>query len=187
MIAGSRKQEQLAKLYERYIEDHWAAAPAMRNEFVIRAIPFLYSAVCESAALWIAMNFFDLHHQLFKDSRDTHEYSAKRHYDNVARRYHKRLKANERRVYDRLSTENKKTAFRICKALAERRSIRNEFDDGEFILSGRDLADRLLIEKKGGDSLLGLLQKDGVIGLVKKGLPWQPGVQPTATRWCYLL
>lgn len=153
----------------------------------MKAVPFLFTAVCERAVMALVMRYYDLNRQHFKDSRDTHEAEAAAHLRNVAARYSSKLTHRERRFYEAIRTEKKRAAFRICRHLSKRKSIRSEFDQGEFFLSYADLGARLLMDPKGARKLMLSLVRQKVVCIVKKGELWQKGHRPRATWWRYLL
>ena len=181
------KPSQTESLYERFVESVWTAAPGRRNEFIVKAVPFLFHAMCEPAVMALVMRYYDLNRQHFKDSRETHHAEARAHLRNVAARYPSKLTRRERRFYEALRTERKRVAFRICRHLSKRESIRSEFDEGEFFLSFADLGTRLLMDPKGARKLMLALVKENVLCIVRKGERWQKGHQPRATWWRYLL
>lgn len=181
------KPTQTESLYDCFIEFVWTAAPGKRNEFIVKAVPFLFHAMCEPAVMALVMRYYDLNHHHFKDSRETHRAEASEHLRNVADRFHRSLTPRERRIYDGFQTEKRRAALRICRHLSKHKSNRHECDEGEFFLSFADLGARLLIDPKGARKLMLALVKQNVVEIVRKGERWKKGHRARATWWRYLL
>lgn len=182
-------KSQLEKLFVKFIEDHWKPEPNQRNEFIVRAVPFLYHAMCERAVRALVMNYHKVNRSLFNDGAEQHKEEARFHMDAHARKWLESISDGERAMYDRLRNERERATFRICRHLSRRVSrYREDCEGDQFILVYEDLANRLLIDPKAAYRIMRDFKRIGVVELVRNGERRRPGmVKPRGSVWRYCL
>jgi Bifunctional DNA primase/polymerase, N-terminal len=172
--ADQRAGERLAaypvtmqKLYRDHVEREWPARPGQRNQFIVDAIPALLRRVAPAVAVRLAGVWYELHRELFEDSRETHEYEAGEHCANCLHSYRLALGECEGAIYDALG-ERGQAAFRIARDLAR---CPSRAKPPCFPLSEQELAVRLAIHPEEARRLLAKLHTLGLIEIEAKGKP----------------
>ncbi len=179
-------EEALAVLYPRMIEQNFQGEPGTRNAFIVKRVPFLYSAVTRQLIIPLLLRFYDEHRQLFNDTRERHVYEIRAMLKGVASTFLSNLTEEEQRIYDSFG-EILQTAMRICRSLAN--CPKNKVK-GTFCLSCRQLRHRLCLrDDRQAHKLLKSLCGT-VIELVKTGdrySPEDPDKKLQASEFKYLL
>lgn len=180
------KRSPLESLHHRFIAERWQPAPNQRNHFIKIAIPFLFNAMCESAAFALAMRYHADNVPLFRASAQEHEHSVRAHLKAVHERYRGNLNPSEQAKYASLRDERERAAFRICRHLSKHESIKDDCKDETFFLSYEDLATRLLTNPKTVYRLMKRFVRWGIVEKVRNGQRRMLDVRPQATVWRYL-
>ena len=175
----------LAELYETFIEPKFKGAAGHRNGFIVEAAPFIFRVVCIPLALQLLEFFYEMHRELFKDSREQHRYEAKKMLESVAVSYRHSLPESEHKIYGALD-EVEQDAFRILRDLA----LRPEPKLGrcEFFMSCKQLGDRLQIDRRLDHRILLRFEDEyRPIKCTAKGKLWVLGEKPVASVYRWLL
>ncbi len=167
---GERFEEEL---YEKLVGRHLKPNPNSRNANLVKSLSFLFYQVSPSAALSMGMMIYDKHANVWKDTRDRHEYECRHLIDSMTLEYTDRqLSGKSKELYLSLS-EKERVAFRICRSLAKPSGRRG---NSKFFLSSPELAKRIGIANRMGEAdrkaayrILQKLRSKGVIREGKKG------------------
>ena len=158
-----RGQPRLAKLYRRYIARKFTAQQGERNSQLVAMTTFLFRATSEETTAALVMFFYDLNQDIFNDSREIHEIEMRSHLNATHRTWLESLCEEERRLYCELAgiSHNHKTAFRVCRELAD--------IEGLFFLSCAQLGERIGIDRQTAHRIFRQFAGLGIIEVVKKG------------------
>lgn len=178
------KHPNLVRLYTEFIEQRFQAEAHARNDFIVRAVPFLYRAVAPQFVLELVGCFYDCNRALFNDTREQHMKEAEAMLESVTKTYTESLNADERRIYNALP-KNEQEALRICRdlALLEKPDI----ERGMFYMSFNQLGDRLGIFPMQAQRIMRQLESYGLIKLLKKGTRRAVGVRGEAGTYQWLI
>jgi hypothetical protein len=182
--ALASKRPQLVRLYLEIVEPRFEALPHGRNDFVVRAVPFLYRAVAAPLVLDLVGTFYDAHRSLFNDSRETHMREAESMLCAVESSYTGSLSTSEQQVYEALGGHERE-AFRICRDFALLPDPHKP--PMTFFLAFGHLADRLGIFGMQAQRIMRRLETFGLLKLLKKGVRRASGVQGLAGTYQWLL
>ena len=172
----------LGALFETLVEGRFPPMPEHRNEFITKAVPFLYRAVAPSVLLELVAGWYDCHYAMFDDSRQKHMSEAMAMLKSVTVTYAESLTTAERTIYEALP-EIEQDAFRICRDLAMLESPGKE--PLTFFLAADHLAIRLGTYPMKGFRVLKRIEGYQLITLLQKGTPRMAGSRATAGlyRW----
>jgi hypothetical protein len=183
--AFEKAHPQLARLYISMIEVRFLAMPQGRNAFIKEAVPFLFRAVAEHCALSLVAHFYDCNRALFHDPREQHLKEAQAMLKSVANTYAQSLGAEERRIYQALSSQPERDTFRICRDFAMLPEPTRE--PLTFFLSFDQLALRLGNYPMQAQRIMRQMEGQGLLKLLEKGKRREPGVKAVAGTYKWLL
>ena len=75
----------LLRLYTTLVQNRFHAIAGARNEFLVKAVPFLYRAVAPQCVLELVGHFYDCNRALFHDGRERHLAEARSLLDGLHR------------------------------------------------------------------------------------------------------
>ena len=187
MDADNRARERLDALpplvrgaYLRHFDRRFDLAPGRRNLTIATAAPALLRRLSFDIALAVMMAFYDLHRELWNDSRECHEAESRAALTNGLERLVATLKGPEKLLYEKLRTEARRAAFRIARDLAR---THDQGDFCAFFLSEGQLAGRIGVADVTAREILQDFARWQLIFPLERGERRKPGKKPRATRW----
>jgi hypothetical protein len=173
----------LRKLYEVHVKPHFAGAPHARNDFLINALNMLLRRVSPDVARELVGLHWRLYREIYRATEAEHLREAEALIGGIVESYRSKLPQDEQHAFELLS-ELEEAAARICRDLARAGTVNAR--GPHFFLSAKQLGDRVQRDTRIGHSLLGALQRYGLLQMLEKGRRWAAGIPPRATTWRWL-
>ena len=170
--------------YRRHFDRHFVLAHGTRNSTLTIAAPALVRRLSFDVALSVLMAFYDLYREWWNDPRARHEREAIAVLKNATAALVAAMPDREHSIYERLSTETRRAAFRIARDLA---LINDRGDACAFFLSECELASRIDVSDSAARETLQDFARWGILTLLERGERRMLGKQRRATRWKWML
>ena len=172
-----------AKLFETLVDRLHPATPGKRNAILVKAVTFLYRAVCPELLRDFMKRAYTLNPGYYGDTLSEHEKQVEAHLGSVQKTYPETLSDMEREFYEAYDPAEQ-AAFRISRDFAFY-TKEVSLPPPLFVCPTNHLATRL---RNGGQAgrLIERLRKGGVIEIVEPGAQRTLGFRGKATiyRWC---
>jgi hypothetical protein len=189
-VAAQERAEKLERLFQDLLA-HVPTGPRQRNAFICHNVPYLFHAVCQPLALRLALRYYDEHGKPsgWRGDRETFAKSVQSVLEAIAKKYLTKLPTPERRVYEKLTDDTERAAFRICRDLALRRKRAKDCGPGVFPMPFGELAVRLECSNKRAETILKarFRGKLRILRVEEAGMRRAKGQKGQGTRWRYLL
>lgn len=155
-----------------------------RNDFIIKAVPFLFGAVCDDLTVAFCEHYYRRHAGIFHDSLEVHSHSVREHLASVRTTYLGELSDDERELYQELSPELL-PVFRIARDFALLDSA--GFPPPLLQMASGHLGERLNCSGDKAARALAQLIAFQVLKMERLGIRRAKGAKGVATVYRYLL
>ncbi len=180
----ARRYPRQVKFFENRVLQYFPPKAGTRNEFIIKAVPFLFRAVCDDLTVAFCKHYYRRHAGIFHDSLEVHLHSVREHLENVRTKYLGELSDDERELYQELSPELL-PVFRIARDFALLDSA--GLPPPLFQMASGHLGERLNCSGDKAARALGQLIAFHVLKLERLGTRRATGAKGVATVYRYLL
>lgn len=174
----AKEPQNIQRLYTDHIAQRWKPVAGERNKFVVECVPVLLRRVAPTLITKLVTAFFDLHAELFHDSREAHVREAEAQLRSCLKTYRDSLDRREAQIYDNLS-DRAQALFRICRDLARSK----ELESPTFYLSAQQAALRMEEREMTMWRELAKMEECGLLAKVKLGTRRELNVRGEATIW----